>query len=386
MPASLSRGYRCPIAGFRACRDILLKPMQPLVLITHTKWTEAPRIRHQVARLLAAAGHRVIFLERPEAPWAAERQPHEVEPGITVVPCRQLLHHQLRVVPAMHRLNAAYVVRDLRRAARSVGIADPARIINFAHDYWFLRDVFPSSRITTLIHDDFEAQSRLPFRGHITWSLERTCRMSDRVLAVSTRLQRRLSAWHETELFLPWAVDPYRAPVTGVRRDTLLFWGFVDTALDTDLLRELSRHLTVTRPDWRIMLVGPTQSRRRARVTRPFRDLANISVHEATPLDRLPLDRVMAALLPYRSTPSCNAVTLANKSMQLLARGLPLLISAMPEFVQQPFVIRLDGEGGFEPALAACERGFASLQPSIAAYLGVNDPASRLRQLDVGPG
>ena len=243
---------------------MLVPGMPSLVLITHTKWSEAPRIRHQVARLLASAGHRVFFFERPRAPWMPDEPPREVEPGITVIPCRQLLHHQLRVSPWLHRLNAAFVARDLRRGALAASVPSSAKVINFAHDYWFLRDVFPGARVTTIIHDDFEAQSRLGFHGHVTWSLRRTCESSDRVLAVSTPLQRRLSAWHETELFLPWAVEPYREPSSGTTRDTLLFWGFVDTALDTDLLARLSRHLRETRPTWRIALVGPTQSRRRA--------------------------------------------------------------------------------------------------------------------------
>jgi len=34
------------------------------VLFTHTRWNEAPRIRHQIAHLIAGAGHRVIFVER----------------------------------------------------------------------------------------------------------------------------------------------------------------------------------------------------------------------------------------------------------------------------------------------------------------------------------
>lgn len=153
-----------------------------------------------------------------------DEPPREVEPGITVIPCRQLLHHQLRVSPWLHRLNAAFVARDLRRGALAASVPSSAKVINFAHDYWFLRDVFPGARVTTIIHDDFEAQSRLGFHGHVTWSLRRTCESSDRVLAVSTPLQRGLSAWHETELFLPWAVEPYREPSSGTTRDTLLFW------------------------------------------------------------------------------------------------------------------------------------------------------------------
>ena len=45
--------------------------MDDFVLFTNTQWTQAPRLRHQVARLLAHAGHRVTFFERPAHPWQA---------------------------------------------------------------------------------------------------------------------------------------------------------------------------------------------------------------------------------------------------------------------------------------------------------------------------
>jgi hypothetical protein len=67
--------------------------------------------------------------------------------------------------------------------------------------------------------------------------------------------------------------------------------------------------------------------------------------------------------------------------MQLLARGLPLLISAMPRFLEAPFVIRFDGPGGIGPAVDACVERFESLQPSIREYCAANSAESRLEML-----
>ena len=59
--------------------------MRDFVLVTHTLWQEAPRIRHQLARLLAGAGHRVIFIERARhLLGAGQPDPIEVEPGVIV--------------------------------------------------------------------------------------------------------------------------------------------------------------------------------------------------------------------------------------------------------------------------------------------------------------
>jgi hypothetical protein len=64
--------------------------------------------------------------------------------------------------------------------------------------------------------------------------------------------------------------------------------------------------------------------------------------------------------------------------MQLLARGLPLLISAMPRYLDAPFVVRLDQAKGVTAAVDVCEERFDELQAPIRSYCAVNSPESRL--------
>lgn len=359
--------------------------MSDFLLFTQTQWSEAPRIRHQTARMLLDAGHRVFFFERPAYPWAPVRPSvAEIEPGLFMVQTVRFMHHQMRACAPLHWINAWVTSASIRRRLKELPVKQGAVVINFAHDYYFLRGIFPSARILTIIHDDFEAQSRLPFSGHITWSLQRTCRMSDEVYAVSTPLQERCRTWSDCKLLLPWSVTPYVAPRPGVQgRDTLLFWGYVDSALDLDLLRRLSAHLQQTRPGWRIMLVGPTQGNGRQPVIDGLAGCPNIVIQERTALDDLPLDRTLAALLPYRRSKAVDSVTLANKSMQLLARGLPLLISGMPAYIQRPFIKRVDEAEGPEPALQACLQHFDAWQPAIADFVRENAPESRLALLGI---
>jgi hypothetical protein len=109
----------------------------------------------------------------------------------------------------------------------------------------------------------------------------------------------------------------------------------------------------------------------------------NITIQDRTSLDELPLDRVLAAILPYRKSRAVDSVTLANKSMQLLARGIPLAISAMPAFLQKPFIVRLDGIGGIDAALNECETSAGDWQSEIRAFCEQNSPLSVLRKLGV---
>lgn len=360
--------------------------MGRFVLYTHTRWDEAARIRHQIARLLRDAGHDVLFIERGLSAWQGPPVgPALVEPGIWLARPTRLMHHQIRLMPSMHRIEAGHASAQCTQAVdRWCGAAEHT-IVNFALDGWFLRDAFPKNRIVTVIHDDFEAQSRLPFRGHITWPLARTCRMSNDVFAVSVPLVERLSSWCAPQLLLPWAVDRYRPPTnSAMKRDVLLFWGTIDNAIDLNMVKALSARLLATRPAAHIMLVGPTQTAgARDRIVQELSPCANLTIHGRTNLDDLPLERVLAGILPYRRSPAVDCVTLANKSMQILARGIPLAISAMPAFLQKPFIVRLDGAGGIDEALNQCEASALRWQPAICEFCAENDPASALHKLGV---
>ncbi len=114
--------------------------VREFIFVTHTRWDEAPRIRHQLARLLAGIGHWVLFVERADGPLAQVKDgATEVEPGIFRTRTNRLLHHQLRVVAPLDRANEAIVCPHLIRQVKASGVAPDATVINFTHDYCFLR-------------------------------------------------------------------------------------------------------------------------------------------------------------------------------------------------------------------------------------------------------
>ncbi|MFO0783014.1 MAG: hypothetical protein U0636_04970 [Phycisphaerales bacterium] len=359
--------------------------MTTFLEFTHTEWTEAPRLRHQVARLLVDHGHTVYFFER-STPWrhGKELQTRHEGRGPTLVQTRRLLHHQLRVAPPLHWANARVLSGQIRRFVHNHGIGADAVILNFNYDFYFLRRLFPRNRILTIINDDFEAMCRLPYRGHVTWALKRTCQMSDEVLTVSTPLQERLSLWCKPKLFLPWSVAPYQAPVGPVEKRTrLLFWGFVDKRLDLDLLDRLAETLAARHPSFKIMLVGPTQGDSRPMVEARMARHANVEIRGRTDLDDLPRDELLAALIPYKRDRTNDAILQTNKTMQLLAKGLPLVISGMPAFMRKPYILRLDEGDDMAAVMEKVVHGFAAWQPEIKAFVEENSPESRLPLLGV---
>jgi hypothetical protein len=362
--------------------------MSDFLLLTHSLWAEPPRLRHQVAHLLLDAGHRVRFAERSQ-PFLALRTPPRaaaLPSHLELVQTRRLLHHQLRALPLLHRANAAVLAPQVARLADGMD-GTGLTVVNFNYDYFFIRRAFPGQRIVTIINDDFEAMSRLPFRQHITWALRRTCEASDAVLAVSEPLVRRLRKWVDARLFMPWAEHPYRRPGGDMaRRTKFVFWGFVDWRLDWAVLKRLSAHLAERGPEWQVWLVGPLAEKDRPAFASSLAACPNIRVMEPRDLDRLPLDEVLAAVIPYVRDEATDAVTVSNKTMRLLSRGLPIVISGMPEFLRAPFIVRLDADRSASEVVDACIRGFMDWQGDIERCIAENSPASRLAALGVGLG
>lgn len=353
--------------------------MARFIFVTKTRWEEPPRLRHQLAHLLADAGHEVVFFERPLAPWQSRRSPRDVAPRIVVAQYAELVHHKLRLARWLHALNAVPVRSSLSAAVRDAGGSQDAVLVNFNYDYWFLRDVFPANRLVTIINDDFVATAPFGARAPLEWALARTCRASDAVLTVSLPLQRQLERYRPVDLFLPWADRAYVAPARS-GRDTLLFWGFVNRKIDFPLVHRMAASLARAEPDIRIVFAGPVEQGTEGELAALKRH-PNVDVQGATPIDRLPLERTCCAIIPYRSgSGDIDAIMLPNKALQLLARGIPIAITGMPHFIAAPFVFRMR-DGTDAPALVRDIRArFDMLQPGIRSFVEENGAPARLTQ------
>jgi len=294
------------------------------------------------------------------------------------------LHHQLRLLPWLHRLNARVARRDLRKRMATLDQASPELIINFNYDAFWLRSLFPNQPTLTIINDDFEALGRLPVRCHLTWALKRTCAMSTRVLVVSEPIRQRLSRWCEPELFLPWAADPYQTPAPSSQHNVLLFWGYINERLDGASLQACLPALE--RAGLRLRFVGPLDADGR-QLQRQLGSNAMVKWRPACSFADLDTSDCVAALIPYHlDCPGVEAIQLSNKALQLLSRGLPLITSAMPNFHRAPFVLPYGTAAypGLIDAALAVQSRFQSLQPAMAEFVGANGPEARLRQLLAG--
>jgi hypothetical protein len=354
--------------------------MSRFIFFTKTRWQEPPRIRHQLARLLAGAGHEVLFCEKPGQLWESLPPPRQPEQRITLLRHSELMHHKLRLASTLHELNAAVTKRSIRRALEQWRVGDSDVVVNFNYEYFFLRQIVPAGRFITVINDDFVSRALFGHTRPAQWALERTCRSSDRVLTVSLPLQAQLRNFCDAELFLPWADQAYRRPQAALQRNTLLFWGYINDRIDFALVRALLSKLQDAPSGVEVLFVGPIEQAS-ARDLAELSSRANVKVLSSRSLDELPLDTILAGIIPYRSgEPTIEAISLSNKALQILARGIPLLIAGMPNFIEAPFVHRMSATDPLS-AIQALRAQFDQLQPQIERFVSSNGASARLAQL-----
>lgn len=359
-----------------------------ILILTRSLWDEPPRLRHQVASLLLENGHYVYFSERPFL-WFQHGQsqsyPHKISNQLQLIRPWEVIHHQLRVLSIFHYINSLTARKSLQKQLRLVYKDDDNDIdliINFNYDAFWLKKAFPKIPVYTIINDDFEALSRLPFKGHISWVIEKTCRSSDKVFAVSKPLVKRLNEWTSSELFLPWSSTTYKPPSENQNRNVLLFWGYINERLDIKALvraAPLLQNLNI-----KLRFVGPIIDQHGRDLKEQLSCFPNIEWENSCTLDDLNTQDCLAAIIPYCITcPGVEAIQLSNKALQLLSLGLPLLISPMPNFHNDRFVFEYDPNMSDSiPQMALQIReNFDQLQPYIADFVSSNGPEDRLKQL-----
>ncbi len=347
------------------------------ILFTKTEWNEPPRLRHQLARLLAASGRQVIMAQRPRR-FGIETVGTPVEPGVSLFRHRELIHHRIRVSSPVRALDAMWTVPSIHAALRPLSPTPHDVILNFNYEYFFLRDAFPKNPIITVINDDFVSRALPGCRGSLLRAQRETCRSSDAVLTPSVVIADQLRAFSDPHLFLPWASHGQAIQPEGSCRRILLYWGFVDWRVDLDFVHNLAITLQHRMPSLEIWMVGP---KNKSLLKHPlFADMKNVRNKESATLDQLPMAEVIGGLIPFKSgVEGCDAIVLPNKALQLLACGLPLLITGMPHFAKESFVFRLD-HGSAESMIRQAQAQFDSLQSSIREFVKEHTPEARLRQ------
>lgn len=350
--------------------------MKKVLIVTKTNWREAPRIRHQVTRLLRDAGYQITFIEKNAYKNLFIRHRHQE--GIEFYAHAELIHHQLRYFPFIQWLNNFVVKYYLRKITKRLEFDF---VMNFCYDYHFLKSLFPGKKVITMIEDDFESQAKFGMTRQIRNQVAKTCRNSDVVLTVSFPLLEKLRQHNpNVKMLFPWSQQRYKQPVASSTRNTVLYFGYVhrlDWATIERLVRETPYHYR---------FIGPTAKHRdNQMVDHLARHYQNFEYIPFSPVSNLRVDDVFCSILPYDANiKSVQACTVSNRAFNLLALGMPLAYADLKSLIAAPTtVIRKNASiGEYKETLAFFKENFNNVQNDIAEFLSNHYEDSRWQVLE----
>jgi glycosyltransferase involved in cell wall biosynthesis len=356
---------------------------QDLVCVGFADWdAELPTNQHHLMGRLARR-NRVLFVEslglrRPQlAGRDLRRILRRLRRGLSKPRESGGVHVLSPLVIPLHgseplrRLNAWLLRRQVRRAARRLGMERPI-LWGYVPQAEQLIPALTPRRVVYHCVDDIAAQKGVDapaFRA----AEERFARAADLVIASARSLAERLErlAAHvlyapnvaDTPLFStalePGPTDPALAPLPQPR---IVFHGaLVATKLDLDLIAGLARLC----PDWSIVLVGPRGLGDPGTDLSPIEGIANL--HELGPRthDALPavLRGAAAGIIPYAINPLTSSV-FPMKVYEYLAAGLPVVSTPLPALAGVEDVLIVEDAEGMAAAL---ERELAGDTPERRA-------------------
>ena len=306
------------------------------VLVTRTRWSELPRLRHEVARALARS-HRVLFAETPTT-WR-DRYPttvEEVEPNI--LRCRltnrvNLPERVRRYVPGANDYVQWRLLGEIRGCLAKIGETSRPVLVDFNHDATRIVESRGVFRVKVyLSNDDWVAKApSTAARWVVARQEARVARAADLCLGVSYPIVDALGAHNpETHLFLPghdfdMAAEPERRRDDAMVR--VLFMGNVNRRVDLSWLSRVAAE-----PGMEMHVVGSVSVPEEA--IRPL-EAAGVRFHAAKHGRELQrsLEQADVLVIPYHLHEDVLAVTASNKLFKYIAAERPVVISNMPHFI-----------------------------------------------------
>lgn len=297
-----------------------------VLVFSRSFWNEPPRLRHQLTNLLQEYSHKVIFFERGSKSLKIKKFE---ENGILILRHFEFLHHQLKPFNFLVVVNNFIAKYFIKKAVKEFDIEF---IVNFNYDYSFLKQLFPDTKIITIINDDFVAQGKPWMKESIKRQLSNTCKKSDLVFTVSYPLQRQINEFKvDTSIFFPWAGTTYLEPTfTNNMRDVVLFWGYIDHRIDWLVIKYLLSEKI------KIRFIGNIQSNVKQEIEE-LKKFSTFELFESQSISSIDFSEICCSILPYNlDVPGVNAISISNRAFQLLTFGVPLIYSNLPELMEAP--------------------------------------------------
>ena len=313
------------------------------VIVTVTRWDEAPRFRHQVTRQLVRffnVVYVVIDLDNLEDRIEKINDRFIIyTPGIGKSSLKRIYWVEAVTHHLINRIIRNKIINFLKN------IKSKKMLINFQFDFYQLVNLKGFFVLKCYIcNDEFPKMlsgfSRYKIKA---WFQERlfnyyerqVIKHSDFCLAPHTPLVQKIQKINKNvQLFLPGHEFRLPARPSPLRQRTrpirIGYMGFITYYLLTDWLLEIARS-----NDFELFMLGPIEKYDPS-LLKEFSNVKFMPALKGKELEKN-LTKMDVLIIPYDTQkPTVKVQTAPNKFYQYLAAGKPVVISNMPHFIEMP--------------------------------------------------
>ena len=348
------------------------------ILVTNTDWNEVPRIRHQIAYLLAQNGHRVIFFQRRRnLNYKFDHSSFAFRKNISIFSLPLRLHPKLRLpgfISLLSYLDSLYIYFFLFVRFRSLSHENFV-FINFCQENFHLPSFFSASKHILFVHDHFPAQtSSYLFKKILSSQFQLSVKAyKQRSILTSSAtlcdLVRSVTSPVSSDIFYPWSNSEHTLATTSsssssVSKNVILYWGVKNEFIDVDFLLELKslmQSLVSLGASYQLWLVGPWVNNNIKSLAYKMglfdgniiKDFPQMSFAD------IPVDKVLCGLIPFKINghlvTHLSTVELSNKAFCFVEHHIPMLVRGLPNFLSYDFFIKISTVEQFSTSISAIQ-------------------------------
>lgn len=333
-------------------------------ILSRSQWSEPHRIRQQLAELLSKK-YDVNYY----APFASIGVVKESVPNVEFKSI--IFIEKYASIPFVNIINAILIYI---RLAIKINRGDV--VINFLPELLFVPKR-AGINLISFINDDFASMAPKYSAWWVAILLKRMASRSDSTLYVSSKLKDKYPS-KIAVVFYPWA-DYAKCSSVSVKKDIILYWGYISIAFDFDALEVMARNIKDECLDYNIWLVGPIEGHIKSHCERIVNKYDCIHYFGPMDISKVPTNRVKFGFeLLSDKFLNGGMVEFPNKAPRLLAYSIPLVYSGC-DLLDEPFFIR--NKPILSDLIRYIDFNRIDIDNSIISYFKDNSSSARLDTL-----
>lgn len=296
-----------------------------IFIISRTNYDEPKRIRQQLADLLAE-DYDVVYCQ-------PNILPAKYSPNISYMKFDFI--NRFSSIPFVNVVNAF----RLRKFIRENVTADDI-IINFMPELGLIN--LKQHKLISFLNDDFASMAPSLTKGWLEYLTQRMIDQSRHALFSSKRLLEKYAKTTPADVFYPWATVVPDETKLDVKRNRIVFWGYIGQHLDFDKVEELLAYITKHDLDYSIEFFGPVEPSVNDVLNSLQSRYSKFEFYPPCGFEELKPESIAFALELIKPGKKFGSfIEVPNKAPNFIVHGIPLVYSGI-DLPKESYFICLD--------------------------------------------